>query len=54
VKIRYMHETGGHFPAWENPDLLAGDMWSFFGDIELSGTQVFKGKSDPLVAGREL
>ncbi|ETN43960.1 uncharacterized protein HMPREF1541_10825 [Cyphellophora europaea CBS 101466] len=42
VKVRYLHETGGHFPAWENPELLAKDIWSFFGDKELSGMNVFQ------------
>lgn len=41
VKIRYLHGTGGHFPAWENPELLVEDMWAFFGDCELSNTRVF-------------
>lgn len=54
VKLRYLHDTGGHFPAWENPALLAGDIWSFFGDEERSNTTVFRGKPDPLVEGREL
>lgn len=54
MKARYVHEVGGHFPAWENPDLLAGDVWSFIGDAQLSGTGVFQRNGDPLVEGREL
>lgn len=53
MKVRYLHTTGGHFPAWENPDLLAADVWAFFGDGELSGTHVFQ--SEPwLVKGAML
>ena len=40
--MRYLHEYGGHFPAWENPDRLAGDIRKFFGDQELSGTAIFR------------
>jgi hypothetical protein len=54
VKVRFMHDVGGHFPAWENPDLLAEDIWSFFGDGDLSGTKIFGSRSNPLVTGREL
>ncbi|KAI0126793.1 Alpha/Beta hydrolase protein [Xylariales sp. AK1849] len=42
VKVRYLHEIGGHFPAWENPDLLLEDIWAFFGDLHLSNTRVFR------------
>lgn len=41
VVRRTVHTHGGHLPAYEVPDLLAHDMWSFFGDPELSGTKVF-------------
>ncbi|RYO96866.1 hypothetical protein DL765_011439 [Monosporascus sp. GIB2] len=44
VKVRYVHETGGHFPAWENPDLLLQDIWAFFGDRVLSDTRTFYDK----------
>lgn len=49
VKVRYLHGSGGHFPAWENPDLLVGDIWKFFGDGEVSGTSVFRDGSAYLV-----
>ncbi|KAK8078778.1 Alpha/Beta hydrolase protein [Apiospora phragmitis] len=35
------HDRGGHFAALDAPDLLVGDVRAFFGDRELSGTQVF-------------
>jgi len=41
VKIRTVHETGGHFASLTNADLLLKDMWSFFADRELSSTSVF-------------
>ncbi|RYP53552.1 hypothetical protein DL768_001507 [Monosporascus sp. mg162] len=44
VKVCYVHETGGHFPAWENPDLLLQDIWTFFGDRALSDTGTFYDK----------
>ncbi|RYP57970.1 hypothetical protein DL770_010532 [Monosporascus sp. CRB-9-2] len=46
VKVRYVHETGGHFPAWETPDLLLQDIWAFFGDRVLSNTGTFYDKED--------
>ncbi|KAK5170557.1 uncharacterized protein LTR77_005145 [Saxophila tyrrhenica] len=42
VKKRFVHHHGGHFAAWEVPELLAEDLWSWFGDEELFGTQVFR------------
>ena len=42
VKKRYMHDKGGHFPAWESPELLLGDIWDWFGNEEESGTAVFR------------
>lgn len=49
VKVRYLHDYGGHFASWENPDRLAGDIRKFFGDEELSGTSIFRkrGYSQP-------
>lgn len=41
VKARYVNALGGHFAAWEVPELLAEDMWTFFGNRSLSGTGVF-------------
>ncbi|KAK4543457.1 hypothetical protein LTR36_005600 [Oleoguttula mirabilis] len=41
AKVRYMHDRGGHFAAWEVPQLLADDIWGWFGDREVSGTKVF-------------
>jgi hypothetical protein len=41
VKVRYMHDVGGHFPAWEQPEMLAKDLRAFFGDQELSHTGIF-------------
>ncbi|KAK7993276.1 hypothetical protein PG989_006657 [Apiospora arundinis] len=35
------HDRGGHFAALDAPDMLVGDVRKFFGDRELSGTQVF-------------
>jgi hypothetical protein len=35
------HDRGGHFAAVDAPDLLIGDIRSFFGDGKLSGTSVF-------------
>ena len=40
MKKRYLHETGGHFAAWETPKLLLGDVWDWFGSEE-SGTGIF-------------
>ncbi len=41
VKYRTVHETGGHFPSLDTPELLLDDIWRFFGNRELSGTAVF-------------
>ncbi|KAL9616114.1 MAG: hypothetical protein Q9160_008985, partial [Pyrenula sp. 1 TL-2023] len=41
VKVRYRHEKGGHFAAFEVPEMVVGDLWTWFGDRELSGTGVF-------------
>lgn len=50
-----MHETGGHFPAWENPDLLAEDIWAFFGNEQLSDTKKFRARrAEPLLDRKEL
>ncbi|KAH8705876.1 Alpha/Beta hydrolase protein [Talaromyces proteolyticus] len=35
VQKRYIHDYGGHFPAWETPDLLLDDIWDFFGDLDI-------------------
>ncbi|KAL7790692.1 Alpha/Beta hydrolase protein [Trichoderma afarasin] len=42
VKWSAVHEKGGHFPALETPEVLAGDVQQFFGNAEESGTKVFK------------
>ena len=44
VKVRNVHYQGGHFAAYEDPEILAGDIWRWFGDAELSGTSVFRKK----------
>ena len=41
VVFQSHHETGGHFPAWETPDMLLEDIWAFFGNEALSNTGVF-------------
>ena len=42
VKYRVVHERGGHFAAFDAPDLLVNDIRKFFGDRETSGTSVFQ------------
>lgn len=42
VKARYLHDRGGHFAAYEVPELFASDIWAFFGNVSLSGTGVFQ------------
>lgn len=46
VVARYVNGLGGHFAAWEVPDVLARDIQTFFGDQELSGTGVFYGGNE--------
>ncbi|KAI9663717.1 MAG: hypothetical protein M1821_007207 [Bathelium mastoideum] len=41
VKVRNVHDRGGHFAAYERPQALAEDLWKWYGDGELSGTKVF-------------
>lgn len=41
VLKRTVHDHGGHFAAYEVPDLLLRDIWSWFGDREVSGTKAF-------------
>ncbi|KLO80309.1 epoxide hydrolase [Fusarium fujikuroi] len=41
VLKRTLHDHGGHFAAYEVPDLLLHDIWSWFGDKEISGTKAF-------------
>lgn len=41
VLQRTVHDHGGHFAAYEVPELLLNDIWSWFGDKEVSGTKVF-------------
>lgn len=41
VKALYPHAFGGHFAAYKDTDALAGDIYRWFGDRELSGTAVF-------------
>ncbi|KAH8802467.1 Alpha/Beta hydrolase protein [Xylogone sp. PMI_703] len=38
---RNVHDHGGHFAAYEVPDLLLNDIWEWFGDKEVSGTKAF-------------
>ncbi|KAL7943590.1 alpha/beta-hydrolase [Trichoderma barbatum] len=38
---RNVHSRGGHFAAYEVPDLLLKDIWEWFGDKEASGTKAF-------------
>ena len=38
---RNVHNHGGHFAAYEVPDLLLRDIWEWFGDKEVSGTKAF-------------
>ena len=42
VKRIFVHERGGHFAALDAPGLLIDGLRSFFGDAELSGTNVFR------------
>lgn len=42
VVLRTVHDRGGHFAAVETPDLLLGDIRTFFGDESLSNTGIFK------------
>ncbi|RFU79701.1 epoxide hydrolase [Trichoderma arundinaceum] len=41
VLLRYIHDHGGHFAAYEVPDILLKDIWEWFGDKEASGTKAF-------------
>lgn len=41
VQARFVHDKGGHFAAFEVPELLAADIWSWFGDRNTSGTEIF-------------
>ena len=41
VVVCARHDRGGHFAALDAPDLLVDDVRQFFGDRELSGTQIF-------------
>ena len=41
VLKRTVNDHGGHFAAYEVPHLLLNDIWSWFGDKEVSGTIVF-------------
>lgn len=41
VLRRTVNDRGGHFAAYEVPDLLLSDIWSWFSDKELSGTKAF-------------
>lgn len=31
VVLESEHERGGHFAAWENPRLIAEDLWKMYG-----------------------
>jgi hypothetical protein len=35
VKLRMIHDIGGHFPTLDAPELVLQDTWTFFGDEEL-------------------
>ncbi|KAL2683343.1 hypothetical protein Neosp_007813 [[Neocosmospora] mangrovei] len=41
VVKRTVQQHGGHFAAYEVPELLLNDIWSWFGDKEISGTSAF-------------
>ncbi|KAH8897680.1 alpha/beta-hydrolase [Thozetella sp. PMI_491] len=41
VLRRSVNNHGGHFAAYEVPDLLLNDIWLWFGDREVSGTKSF-------------
>ena len=41
VITRNVHDHGGHFAAYEVPNLLLNDIWEWFGDKNKSGTGVF-------------
>ncbi|KAH7146974.1 Alpha/Beta hydrolase protein [Dactylonectria estremocensis] len=41
VLKRTVNDHGGHFAAYEVPGLLLNDIWSWFGNKEVSGTRVF-------------
>lgn len=49
VVYRTVHETGGHFPSLDTPDLLLADIWRFFGDKQESKTEVFGSKHGRIV-----
>jgi hypothetical protein len=42
VTVSYQHDTGGHFVAYQTPELLLKDIWRFFGNTNISGTEEFK------------
>jgi len=39
--VRNVHKAGGHFAAYEEPDLLLADIRSFWGNKTLSGLTTF-------------
>jgi hypothetical protein len=41
VQQNTVHKTGGHFATLTSPDLLLNDIWRFFGNRKLSGTDTF-------------
>ena len=41
VLRRTVHDRGGHFAAYEVPELLLDDIWSWFGDKSTSKTNAF-------------
>ncbi|KIX08724.1 uncharacterized protein Z518_03381 [Rhinocladiella mackenziei CBS 650.93] len=49
VQCRTVHETGGHFPSLDTPELLLKDMWKFFGDEKMSRTEIFKSERAGIV-----
>jgi hypothetical protein len=41
VTAIYVHDFGGHFASYQNPDLVVDDCFRFFGDASLSRTGEF-------------
>jgi hypothetical protein len=37
--VRNVHTFGGHFAAFQTPDILLGDIWAFWGNKTLSGLE---------------
>lgn len=41
--MRYTHDSGGHFAAFETPAILVDDIRTFFGNHSLANTGEFLG-----------